>query len=583
MYTFFYYVQKSLQCTAVVVGTGIILLVTPATTNACGTATPGTSGENVSCIQQYLTITNDFDYPAITGYYGPATVAAVKQFQTRTHIATVTPGIYDTETANQVSLAVIAALKRDVTNLLAQSSQNSALLAASVTSTPTPSPANNATGISALTNATLSWPSTGSGITYKIYVSTTTSFTSTNLATSTTKTTATIPPLQPNTKYYWRVDSIKGSTTTKGTTWQFTTSDKLGLFVMDEGSSHDYATSTKVLNDFKTRANNILGLSYVDGFELVYTWQSFAPTSSADTSNFSKYHFDAIDYAIQKAVAMGKKIALRFEVASYAPQYVKDECGSFTYTHTEANVGIKTAAIPWNDCYYTYLNRMTKALASKYDGNPNIRTIQINGPSTLFGVETNWPMKAGSISTADLAKLNFSMDHYIGGWNNSINIFTNNFPKTQLALALNDEILFDGVTEDQAVKAVQKIRDYGISTYAQKTKRANKKLVVELLGLDTDNPKYFPGMYDGTTKNLNNYVSLAWDKKDVATLLYEWGTVSTNAGDASSTFQYIFDKGVSWLAKDIDVKYPDVWDTMTNQPKTMYQQTLITGAPKVRP
>ena len=46
------------------------------------------TGSEVSVLQKYLKFTGDYDYPEITGYFGPATERAVKSFQSRNGIVT---------------------------------------------------------------------------------------------------------------------------------------------------------------------------------------------------------------------------------------------------------------------------------------------------------------------------------------------------------------------------------------------------------------------------------------------------------------------------------------------------------------
>lgn len=377
------------------------------------------------------------------------------------------------------------------------------------------------------------------------------------------------------------VPTTPSQNTTETPEVTFTYNDR-GIFVQDANSGTYYSRNEKTLADFKQRVDNALSLPYVSGFELVYAWSSFAPENEADTLRFAKYNYEPIDYALAKAESMGKKISIRIRTASFAPDYVMNNCPSYTFTHTHSAVGRVRTPVPWGECYTQYLNRMVKALASRYNGNPNIHFVSINGPSTLFGVETNWPMDPDSISASDQKKLDFSIERYTNAWKNSIGIYVRNFPDTQLALGLHNQIHYPGISQKQKQAAVREIRDYAIETYRNETNRKNKKLIIQLLGLTHANADYFPGPNDGTNKNLTDYISLVWEKRNNATIMYEWTRTSSNAGDSAAFVKQILENGISWGANAIDVKYPDVWDSAANAPNRTYQKAFMDAAQRLQ-
>lgn len=336
-----------------------------------------------------------------------------------------------------------------------------------------------------------------------------------------------------------------------------------GIFVQDR-SGTDLASSWNSLADFKARVTDALDRPYVRGYAMVFGWASFAPGAAADVSNFSMYKYAPIDVALRAAKDRGKQLSITLDLGSQsAPGYVLDACPKFTYTHPNAFVGVQTAPVPWTECYYFYLNRALQALArhiDDVDANPTLRSVSIVGPATLHGVETNWSMVPGSISAEDKAVLNFSLAKFEAQWKRNIDFFLTNFPNTPLALGLHHQILYDGVSPADAGATVRRIRDYAITAYAARTRRSDKKIILRLLGLSDGNANYFLGPNDGTNKNLTDYVSLAWEKRDVATLMYEGINTFSNQSpppDGASYLQ-VWANGYSWQGAAMDVGYPDL-------------------------
>ena len=331
-----------------------------------------------------------------------------------------------------------------------------------------------------------------------------------------------------------------------------------GIYVQDASHGGDYASTEQAFSEFKGRVDYALAQSFVSGFATVYRWRSFAPSTEAESADYDHYHFAPIDYALQKAAKTGKGVSITLSTADFAPDYVKQLCPTFGFTHPAASIGNQTAPTPWSECYYKYLERAVKALSRRYDGNSNVRFISINGPSTLFGVETNWPMVRGSIDDAGLGRLQFSLLKYVQEWERSISLYERYFPRTQLALALSDKIGFDGVTEPQAFAAASQIKQFAIATYSQSSKRADKRIVLRLLGLTNGNSKFFRGPRDRSNSALTPYVSLIAGDHQNAKVMLESSRVESIKGTSATEYYNILENGVSWGAVCIDIKYPDL-------------------------
>ncbi|HET6377894.1 MAG TPA: hypothetical protein VFG05_06245 [Methylocella sp.] len=187
--------------------------------------------------------------------------------------------------------------------------------------------------------------------------------------------------------------------------------------------------------------------------------------------------------------------------------------------------GHRVAPILWTECYHKYFDAAVTALAENYDGNPAVRNISINGPSTLFGIETNWPMRKGSLRPMTGYESTFTLDSFVSELNRSIDQFVTKFPRTQLALAFNDSIAI-APDHEAALTAVRAIHDYAIGRYAHGTQRSDKRIIVRLLGLNDSTPLRFKGPNDCSGRNANDYVALAWDRRDAAKIAYEWGGIA---------------------------------------------------------
>lgn len=330
-----------------------------------------------------------------------------------------------------------------------------------------------------------------------------------------------------------------------------------GIYIQDTGFGGDYS-SPQYLENFKKRVRDILSTSYVDGITLDYSWRSFAPIGEEESGLYQHYRYEPIDYALEIANRGGKKIAITIHVAEYSPAYVKEICPTFAYVHPHPAVGQRRVPIPWTACYYKYLNRMVTALSRRYNGHPSIRFVTINGPSTLVGVETNWPMKRGSISSEDLVVLGFSLAKYEAHWIRNIEYYSKAFPNTPLALGLHNRIDMDGLDPMAVYSTVERIRDHAITYYSSSTMRMDKRIILRLLGLSHDHRDFFPGPNNGITSS--SYIDLVWTQRQQARIMYEMiGVFSKRTPPVTPEFfAQVLANGQSWAGEEIDVKYPDL-------------------------
>jgi formylglycine-generating enzyme required for sulfatase activity len=161
----------------------------------------------------------------------------------------------------------------------------------------TPSPANNATGVSV--NPTLSWGQASGATSYGIYFGTaaTPPFVITNTGIATT--TYTPSALTNNTTYYWQVNSSNAGGTTTGVVWSFTTvaAELVGnVYVGNAGGNSPTASSVSVADTpgsgyatvtFNLSQQNPFGNVSFDGnafSDYIWVFVKYSTTSGSDGS-----------------------------------------------------------------------------------------------------------------------------------------------------------------------------------------------------------------------------------------------------------------------------------------------------------
>lgn len=343
--------------------------------------------------------------------------------------------------------------------------------------------------------------------------------------------------------------------------------EEKGIFCLYWGTAMD--------QNYRARIDSVLSLEYIRGLSLYIPWRDFEPQNS-------NFKWDYLDIPLEEVLKHGKSVCFGLTVAAQSPEWLKDTARTFTFVHTHPAVGEQTAPVPWDSVYFTFLSRTIRAIGNRYDGNQNIYYITINGPSTLYGVETNWPLKYNLMSEEDIIDMDFSLQKFERAWKDHIDLFFDAFPNTRLALGLHHSLSIPSYTEEEKMQACKSIRDYAIAKY--NLEHPGEKMVLRLLGLCHDNPLYFIGEYSGP-ESVTDYISMVWDRKDDVIFSYETSRVWSrpNPGgpinDAVSFdyFWHMIRNGISFQANSIEIKIPDIWDDLTNSPYEPYIDALIYG------
>lgn len=309
---------------------------------------------------------------------------------------------------------------------------------------------------------------------------------------------------------------------------------------------------------------------------LVYVpWRDFEPAEGI-------VKWPLIEAPLEMAQKKNKAAALALTVQAMSPAWVKQRCRTFIFEHIHPSVGTVVSPVPWDDDYRAMLARIVTSVARRLDGHPALLYVAINGPSSLFGVETNFPVKKIAPDQAEI--LGFTLEKYEAGWKQSVDLFTGAFSRSRLSIGMHHQIMVGPQELDIRLRAVRAIRDYAIEAQA----RRKKRLITRLLGLGPDNPLYFAGPYQAGGK-MSDYVRLAWEVRGTTDLAFEAARVNSRFNPAgrqqpltAAEFGRLLDNGISLQPKWLEIKDPDVWDTGTNAAYAAYAGLLRQANQRLR-
>ncbi|AQQ70711.1 Beta-galactosidase [Limihaloglobus sulfuriphilus] len=299
---------------------------------------------------------------------------------------------------------------------------------------------------------------------------------------------------------------------------------------------------------WQTKMERVLELDHVTGIKQTIYWNALEPEEG-------QYNWEYFDYPLELARQKGKMVSLMVKVCSVTPDWVMDKCQKFGWTHPVT--GNEVSPVPWDPVYVAEMTKMVKAVAARYNGHPNLHYVSINGPSSLWGVETNFP---GTMVESQAQILGYTYDKYINGWKYSIDLFLQEYPDTPVSLALHSETGGSGTAAEQLAVA-QTIRDYALQRNAE-LKGGDNKMVLALYGLNHDARK-MPGPFDGR-ENMTDYVALVWDVKDQCYFGLESDGIRRFQEDTPEKFLQILKNGLSYSANWMEMYYQDVWVWQTD-------------------
>ena len=320
----------------------------------------------------------------------------------------------------------------------------------------------------------------------------------------------------------------------------------------------------------------ILSLEYVSGVLVYVDWNRLEPREG-------EFAWDLLDHPLALARARGKVVSIGVMVQAFSPTWLLERCGTFSYRHTHPSVGTVESPVPWDRDYVAAIKRMVSALGDRYDGRAGLHCVAMTGPSSLFGVETNFP--AAAVSPEMAARLSYTNGKFEAGWKDMIDHYMACFSRTDLSLGMHHDIpAFLGGSREEVMRTVRSIRDHAIARQAE---RGGGRLVLRLLGLGLDNPKYFPGPWSGSGAAANDYLALVQEVRDRADVAFEVSRVFSrpNVGRpalGAGAFGRVLANGMSYGPRWIEVKEWDVWDRGQAAPYEPYAAVLTEAASVLR-
>lgn len=321
----------------------------------------------------------------------------------------------------------------------------------------------------------------------------------------------------------------------------------------------------------------ILSFDHIAGITHYITWSSLEPRPG-------DIQWSVIDSALEQAKKHDKKIAIGILAQARSPQWIYDQAETFSFIHPHPSIGSTTSPIPWDPTYKKSLRQLMTKIAERYDGHPQILWMKMTGPSSLFGVEINFPLR--SIDELNRQKLGFTNQRFVEEWKEAVDFYIDVFQETDLALGLHNhvDVLATG-GEHAVVGMTESIRDHAIARQKQIN---DKELVVRLLGLGGKNKKYFYGPYEGDETILTPYLHLFWDVKESTRVGFEANRIFSkfqhkDRPDISpEEFGTIMKTALSYDPDWIEVKFLDVLNPNTLEPYAPYVDALRAAANELK-
>lgn len=282
---------------------------------------------------------------------------------------------------------------------------------------------------------------------------------------------------------------------------------------------------------------DVLSLCHVDGGKVRVHWSALEPAPG-------NYNWSLIDNALDATIAEQKFLSISIAVAAFTPQWVMDSAETFTYIHPHPAVGQVTAPVPWDPYYLAQLDNMIAALGARYDGNPYIYFVEVNGPASFYGIETNFPSTSITDNVEALSPPSLFYNEFEAGWMHGIDTYVAAFPNTRLAITLHHDFGYFN-DDDKRYTTPINIREYALSRVT------SEPIIVRLNGL-SKNGGLFPYPYTGDPSSVPRYVDLAFVARASTELGYE--AVSRYACNGYNVRDVVeaIDNGASYYANTLE-------------------------------
>lgn len=203
------------------------------------------------------------------------------------------------------------------------------------------------------------------------------------------------------------------------------------------------------------------------GISWRFLWNKIEPQEG-------QYNWELIDRAVEKSAKAGKKAMLRIVSGRNTPEWVYQAGAKpFDFKNTDLAFPANHKSdmrmpVPWDEIYLERWERFIKAFGKRYNGNPNIYSIQMAGGGHIG--EMNLPKAHDKWK-----RVGYSDEKLISAWKRIIDAYQKAFPDTPTNLNINEPL-------GKKSNVLEPVVSYVLSKYPN-------KVYLQQDGLKADMPK----------------------------------------------------------------------------------------------
>jgi hypothetical protein len=261
-----------------------------------------------------------------------------------------------------------------------------------------------------------------------------------------------------------------------------------------------------------------LNNSLIYGISWRFRWNTIEPKEEL-------YNWELIDRAVEITTKAGKKVMLRIVAGRNTPEWVyRAGARPFDFKNTDLAYPANhkpdmRMPIPWDEIYLERWERFIKAFGKRYNGNPNIYSIQMSGGGHIG--EMNLPKAHDKWQQAG-----YSDEKLISAWKRIIDAYQKAFPNTPTNLNINEPL------GKKRSNVLEPVVAYVLSKYPN-------KVYLQQDGLRADMPK-------------DNHIRLIIREASKRTIvgyqmLWGKGALDRQTGDRMMAFRNAIEDNVSYV------------------------------------
>jgi hypothetical protein len=230
--------------------------------------------------------------------------------------------------------------------------------------------------------------------------------------------------------------------------------------------------------------------SFITGMALRSQWTMIQP-------NKGVYSWTLFDQGLALAQKNNKMISLSVAAGGFCPSWLIYEGASYI------TITIQTAflpqpqkmqmVLPWDPVFQKEWASLVQAMATRYDGSPNVGYVYIGGPGTY--IETFLIQNQQDYNTFNAAG---GLTKWIQGTEAIIDMYGSSFKNTPFLLALGNPVASIPSAQAAGEDAVEEVVNYGMTKYPGRFGVANH-------GLNANSNS--PTAYNGANYFVNQLIS----------------------------------------------------------------------------